>query len=124
MRLPPVREDAPQHPAGSQDIDDDDSSESEFAAADAPPEPRVSFVSSCRASAGRAEDDDEFGLIDSGEGASVGALGKRKAADPPRQQPKRPKGPSQPAATTGAYLHRRTLTAEAKKKKEEKKEEA
>lgn len=122
--LPPVREDARQHPAGSQDIDDGDSSESESAVADTPPEPRVSGISLSRAGAGREEDDDEFELVDSGEGASAAALGKRKAAVPPRQQPKHPKGPSQPAATTGAYLHQRTLTAEAKKKKEEKKEEA
>ena len=93
MGLPPVREDAPQHPAGSQDIDDGNSSESESAGADAPPEPRMSGVSSSRAGTGRTEDDDEFELGDSGEGASVVALGKRKAADPPRQQSKCPKGP-------------------------------
>ena len=47
-------------------------------------------VASRRADAGRTEDDDEFELGDSGEGASVAAVGKRKAADPPRQQSKRP----------------------------------
>ena len=85
---------------------------------------RLARVASRRVGAGRTEDDDELELDDSGEGASVAALGKRKAADPPRQQSKRPKGPSQPATPTGAYLHRRTLAAEAKKQNEEKKEEA
>ena len=78
-------------------------------------EPRASCVSSSRAGAGRTEDEDEFELGDSGEGAYIVALGKR--------QSKRPKGPPQPTAATRAYLHRRTLAAEAKKKKEEKKEE-
>ena len=78
--MPPIQEDAPQNHAGSQDVDDDDWSESESTGTDVPTRPIAAGGPSNEAGTRQVEDDDEFEPDDPEE--RLATTGKRKAANP------------------------------------------